>query len=196
MKRIIIREGQLNLIDELEPRIKGVIFDFDYTLFNTDEVQDARSIAKHTKGTQKEKNAAWVEASKSANKCIPYNGIKELVSYLYKNNIACGIVTFCNALFVESALSAAGLPNMRIYSAHRVFRPKSKCMLKFVSELGIKPNECLSIGDRASDGAESQKANIPFIGCSWGNGLDDDRISNGIKSPLDVITYIEKGSAY
>ena len=58
--------------------------------------------------------------------------------------------------------------------------------------MGISPQECLSIGDRASDGAESNSANIQFIGCSWGDGIDQDKITNGVKSPIDIVNYIEQ----
>ena len=80
---------------------------------------------------------------------------------------------------------------MAIYGASRPYMPKSKGMSKFVASIGTNPQECISIGDRASDGAESQKAGVNFIGCSWGDGHENDSITNGMKSPIEVIKYIE-----
>lgn len=191
MKRMIIKEEQFDRIFNNPQGVKGVIFDFDYTLFNTDGVQEVRSMAKHTKGTPKEKAQAWELAYQQIGKCIPYNGIKQLLQYLEQNGIPCCVVSMCKPEFVSRTLAAFGLPNMAVYGASRPYMPKSKGMSKFVSSIGANPQECLSIGDRSSDGNESAKANIPFIGCSWGNGPDADKITNGVKSPSDIISYIE-----
>jgi phosphoglycolate phosphatase-like HAD superfamily hydrolase len=194
MKKILISESQYRrILIEEEPAqvVRGVIFDFDYTLFNTDGVQEARSIAKHTKGTPKQKALAWEEAYKQVGKCVPYSGIKELLSYLQENGIPCCVVSMCKPEFVTRTLEAFGLPGMPVYGASRPYMPKSKGMGKFVASIGARPEECLSIGDRQSDGAESQKAGVNFLGCSWGNGHDNDNITNGMKSPVEVIKYIE-----
>jgi phosphoglycolate phosphatase-like HAD superfamily hydrolase len=189
--RAIIRESIDSVInDDSEPSIKGVIFDFDYTLFNTDAVQEVRSIARHTKGTPKQKDAAWQEAYKHVGECVIYPGIKELLSFLSKKGIPCAVVSMCKPEFVSRTLSAFGLPDMAVYGASRPYMPKSKGMGKFVSSIGASPEECLSIGDRESDGRESSKAGVKFLGCSWGRGHDDDIITNGLKSPMDVIKYI------
>lgn len=195
MKKVLIRENQyIRLLSEIgEPAqgVKGVIFDFDYTLFNTDAVQQARSVAMHTKGTPKQKAMAWEEAYQHVGECVPYSGIKELLSYLAQNGIPCCVVSMCKPEFVTRTLSAFGFPPMQAYGASRPYMPKSKGMGKFVASIGANPEECLSIGDRASDGAESQKAGVKFLGCSWGNGHDNDNITNGMKSPMEVIKYIE-----
>lgn len=187
----IIRESVEDFISQdSQPSVKGVIFDFDYTLFNTDAVQEVRSIAKHTKGTPKQKDAAWQQAYAHVGDCVIYPGIKELVTFLSQKGIPCAVVSMCKPEFVSRTLAAFGLPNMAVYGASLPYMPKNKGMRKFVASIGINPEECLSIGDRASDGSESSKAGVKFLGCSWGNGHDNDNIANGLKSPLDVIKYI------
>jgi phosphoglycolate phosphatase-like HAD superfamily hydrolase len=186
--KAIIKEAIDSVVNK---GIKGVVFDFDYTLFNTDGVQEVRSIARHTKGTSKQKALAWEQAYQQVGKCIPYSGIKELLSYLQQKQIPCCVVSMCKPEFVTRTLAAFGMPDMAVYGASRPYMPKSKGMSKFVASIGADPQECISIGDRASDGTESQKAGIKFLGCSWGQGHDDDIITNGMKSPMEVIKYIE-----
>jgi phosphoglycolate phosphatase-like HAD superfamily hydrolase len=199
MKKIIIRESQYSrLLFESETSltyVKGVIFDFDYTLFNTDGVQEVRSIAKHAKGTPKQKALAWEEAYKYVGDCVPYSGIKELLEYLSNNRIPCCVVSMCKPEFVTRTLSAFGFPSMIVYGASRPYMPKSKGMSKFIASIGAKPEECISVGDRQSDGTETQKVGAIFLGCSWGNGHDNDSITNGMKSPIEVIKYIETANS-
>lgn len=184
-KKNVIRE-------ELEDNkvIKGVIFDFDYTLFNTDGTLDIRRQAKAVKGTPVEKKRAWMEASRYVGKNTIYGGIKELIDYLESNGIQWGVVTKCNQLFAQETINHYGLHPVAV-KGDRNGWPKSARMKEVLNIMGISPQVCLSIGDRASDGFESSKANIPFIGCSWGVGIDADRITNGVKSPQEIITYIE-----
>lgn len=194
MRKIVISESQYKRIlcetNDEPTEVKGVIFDFDYTLFDTDAVQDVRRIARHTKGSAKQKALAWEQAYQYVGECVPYNGINELLEFLQKKGIPCCVVSMCKPEFVIRTLKAFGMPNMAVYGASRPYMPKSKGMSKFVASIGAKPEECISIGDRASDGSESQKASVKFIGCSWGNGHDDDKITNGLRSPMDVIKYI------
>ena len=148
------------------------------------------------KGTAKDRKEAWNVVSKQANKNVIYPGIKKLISYLESNGIMWGVVTKCNQQFAQETVKINGL-NPICVKGDRSGWPKSARMKEVLTLMGISPQECLSIGDRASDGTESANANIPFIGCSWGKGIDADRIDDGVKSPMDIISYIEsinKGS--
>lgn len=174
-----------------KPMIKGVIFDFDYTLFNTDGTLDIRRNASLVKGTPTDKKKAWIAASKYVGKNIIYSGIKELIRYLESNGIKWGVVTKCNQLFAQETINYYGLNPVAV-KGNRNGWPKHKRMEEVLDIMGILPQECLSIGDRASDGAESNSANIQFIGCSWGDGIDQDKITNGVKSPIDIVNYIEQ----
>ena len=171
--------------------VKGVIFDFDYTLFNTDGTLEIRRQTRTVKGTATDKKKAWIEASKYVGKNIIYSGIKDLIKYLENNGIQWAVVTKCNQLFAKETIKYYGLHPVAV-KGDRSGWPKAARMREVLNIMGIAPEECLSIGDRASDGAESRNANIPFIGCSWGDGIDADKITNGVKSPKDIITYIEQ----
>jgi phosphoglycolate phosphatase-like HAD superfamily hydrolase len=184
--------GRKNVISEAKfgKKIRGVIFDFDYTLFNTDGTLEIRRWARTVKGTPKDRKMAWAAVSKQADKNIIYPGIRELISYLESNGIAWAVVTKCNQQFAKETISLNGLSPLCI-KGDRSGWLKSSLMREVLGIMGLSPQECLSIGDRVSDGTESAKLGIPFIGCSWGDGIDQDRISNGVKSPSEIISYIE-----
>ena len=174
----IIRETVKQFIKKDRNTIQAVIFDFDLTLVDTRCYEPYNHYAKTNKD--------WTIYDKHVQETNVYQGIKELISYLYNNGIKIIVVTDNKQSTAEKTLSFHGIYYDAIRGAQGWMMPKWKRMLVLLGKFGINPENAISIGDMPSDAIQSEKAHIKFIGCSWGNNM-----VNGINRPNDLIKIIE-----
>ena len=78
-------------------------------------------------------------------------------------------------------------------------KPDPKLTLEIISELGVKPSECVFIGDSGMDMAVAKNAGCVAWGVLWGFRKEDELRENGadyiVSSPseiLDVLGEIKK----
>ena len=159
--------------------IKAVLFDFDFTLVNT--------IA--FKGIDKEYIRATNDIS-IVEDLIPqttvYNGIEELLNYLYTNGIKVGVVSNRFESIVNATLAHHGI-KVDAVVGERPNSPKSNRMGEVLNKLGVNPHNAIYVGDSPWDNAEAHKAGMEFIGATWGN----KRLKMGYNSPKEIIQYID-----
>jgi pyrophosphatase PpaX len=103
-----------------------------------------------------------------------YDGILEVIKNIHLLGLQLGIVT---AKLRENALSE--LKNNHIFEYFtlvyakedcRKFKPDPSPLLEMALELGVTPNECIYIGDQASDIQASRSAGMISCGAIWGTG--------------------------
>lgn len=158
--------------------IQAVIFDFDLTLVDTHSYEPYHHYAR----THRD----WSIYDKHVQETSVYQGIKELVSYLHDNNIRVIVVTDNKQSVAANTLTYHGVQYDAIAGAQG-YASKASRMLRLLGKFSINPSNAISIGDMPSDKVQSDKAQIKFIGCSWGNNM-----INGINNPLDIIKIIER----
>ncbi|MDD4012047.1 MAG: HAD hydrolase-like protein [Sphaerochaetaceae bacterium] len=77
---------------------------------------------------------------------------------------------------------------------------KAQILGFIASELGVKPEEMVLVGDTMVDYEGAREAGMPFIGALYGFGLDDDEISSLdkgtcmalIESPADLLNQVKR----
>ena len=159
--------------------IKAVLFDFDFTLFDTSAFNgiDVEYIRSH--------NDISI-----VNNLIPqtkiYNGIIELLDYLNSKGIRTGIVSNRHELVINATLKYHNI-GVDVVVGERQNSPKSVRISEALRKLGVSPNNAIYVGDSTWDNAEAHKAGMEFIGATWGN----KRLIMGYNSPKEIIRYIE-----
>ncbi len=103
-----------------------------------------------------------------------YDGIPELVTNIRTLGLKMGIVT---AKLRENAVCE--LKNNRIFEYFdlvyakedcRKFKPDPSPLLDIAQELRVAPDECIYIGDQASDVQATKSAGMVSCGAVWGTG--------------------------
>lgn len=74
-------------------------------------------------------------------------------------------------------------------------KPDPKLTLILMKELGVKPEECVLIGDSGMDSKAAINANCVGIGVLWGFRNEDELLENGaqyiVKKPYEIIDIIK-----
>ena len=175
--RNIIREVVEDYISN--DGVKAVLFDFDMTLVDTSSFN----------GIDKEYIRATNDLS-IAKELIPqtkmYGGIRSLLDYLNANNIKVGIVSNRNEALLNATLKYHNI-TADVIIGERLNCPKGIRMSEALGTLGVEPRNAIYVGDSPWDNAEARKADVTFIGATWGN----KRLIMGYNSPQEIIQYIE-----
>ncbi len=74
-------------------------------------------------------------------------------------------------------------------------KPDPALTLKIIDELGVKPQECVFIGDSGMDMAVAKNAGCVAIGVTWGFRTKDELLENGadyiVNEPMEILEIIE-----
>lgn len=159
--------------------IKAVLFDFDFTLINT----------LPFKGINKEYIRSTNDIS-IINDLIPqtsvYNGITELLQYLYSNGIKVGVVSNRHEAVINATLKYHNV-KVNTVVGERPNCPKSVRMREALAKLGVSSSNAIYVGDSPWDNAEAHKAGMEFVGATWGR----KSLQMGYNSPKEIIQYID-----
>lgn len=75
-------------------------------------------------------------------------------------------------------------------------KPDPTLTLEVINRLGVKPQECVFIGDSGMDMAVAKNADCVALGVLWGFRCEKELIDNGadfiIKEPFEIIKIIEE----
>ena len=173
----IITEVIDNYIEE--DGIKAVLFDFDLTLVNTLPYKGVnREYIRQTNDVSQLKDL------------IPqtrvYNGIPNLLNYLYSNGIKVGVVSNRHESVINATLKYHGI-RVNVVVGERLNCPKCIRIKEALGKLGVEPKNAIYVGDSPWDNAEAHKCGMEFVGATWGN----KKLSMGYNSPREIIKYIE-----
>ncbi len=130
---------------------------------------------------------------------VPYDGIVQLLDELAHYKLA--IISNKNqemATFVVGKLLGDKFQIVCGKRENYPTKPDPKLTLEIISELGVKPSECVFIGDSGMDMAVAKNAGCVALGVLWGFRKEDELRENGadyiVSSPseiLDVLNEIE-----
>lgn len=124
-----------------------------------------------------------------------YNGVKELLISLKKDNIKIGIASSKPQEYIETLLDHFGIKSYFDAICGVSFtadcESKTSIIARCQKELNIAGNECIMVGDKKYD-IEGAKANlIDSVGVLWGYGTKFEHIEAGAKFIIEKIEDIE-----
>jgi phosphoglycolate phosphatase-like HAD superfamily hydrolase len=177
LKRIITEI--INEYIDYDSGIQAVIFDFDYTLVDTSALRGIdRNYIRQTNDIS--------QLSELIPQTKVYNGISELLAYLYQNGIKVGVVSNRHESIINAVLKYHGI-KVNVVIGERLNCEKSIRMKDALSKLGVEASNAVYVGDSPWDNAEAHKAGMEFIGATWGSR----KLKMGYNNPMEIIKYIE-----
>lgn len=132
-------------------------------------------------------------------KTVAYDGIPDMLSELKEGGLKIAVISnkaeemavkvvekLFGGMFDVVAGKREGFPT----------KPDPALTLEVVRQLGVKPQECVLVGDSGMDMAAAVNAGAAPVGVLWGFRLEDELIKNGaeytIKSPAEIPEIIRK----
>lgn len=130
----------------------------------------------------------------------PFQGIKEVLSFLAQIKIPWGIVTNKPKRFTEPLVEALQLKNAAcIISADHVSRPKPDPdgILLACKTLAVQPSCCIYVGDTEQDVRASQAANMPVWVALYGYYHPEQnpqtwQADDYLIEPIEIVSKLQK----
>jgi len=135
----------------------------------------------------------WMDHSR------PYEGIPELLDALTARGVRLAILSNKPHSYTEVMVSRL-LPDWSYEfvvgeSPSVPRKPDPSVALQIVEGMGIKPGECLYIGDSGVDMQTATAAGLYGVGVLWGFRTADELLSNGaealVEKPADIIPLFQ-----
>lgn len=139
-----------------------------------------------------------------SNKTKPYEGIKEVIEWIQKENIKIGVFSNKYDEYTKNLIKI----NFKNINEEFVFgkaegyklKPDPEVLFEILKRMKIKIEDALYIGDSGVDVETANNANIKMLTCTWGFRSKEELIKanaiNLIDSPKEIIDYIkEKNNA-
>lgn len=123
-----------------------------------------------------------------------YPGVEELLADLAGSGAVIGVVTSKRHVSATNTLRAAGLDGnlpllvaMEDTDAHK---PDPEPLLLALQRLGVRPAECVYIGDAVVDVQAARAAGMASIAVTWGAGDRDDLVAAGPLAVVDTMAEL------
>ncbi len=130
----------------------------------------------------------------------PYDGICELLKFLKESEIKIGALSnkphYPTTMILDNIFEK-GIFDLKYGQRENYpIKPDPKVLLEMLEEWGIKPEECLYIGDTKTDMQTGKNAGAFTIGVLWGFRDKEELVSNNAdfiaEKPSDIIDFIKK----
>ena len=130
-------------------------------------------------------------------KTVAYDGIIDLLNSLseYKMAVVSNKIQEMATVVTEKLLG----DKFQIVCGKREgypTKPDPTLTLEIINELGVKPEECLFIGDSGMDMAVSKNAGCVGVGVLWGFRKEDELRENGadyiVSAPQDILGILKE----
>ena len=159
---------------------RGIIFDLDETIINSTVLKDYRN------------SRDWKSCYSNTHLTSIYEGLDDLQTYLRKQNLKVGIVTMSPKKYAIELLTFHSIHFDTLIAYHDVKKrkPHPEPMLKCATELGIKPNELIALGDDKRDIESANSAGITSVGVTWGCTSREELLLANPDYLIDDITEI------
>jgi phosphoglycolate phosphatase len=103
----------------------------------------------------------------------PFEGIKEVVNFLFNNNLELGILTSNSKENVVKFLKKNEMDIFNFIFSEKSIFGKDKVLLRLMKKRKLKPENIVFIGDETRDIEAAKKAKIKIIAVSWGFNKED-----------------------
>lgn len=130
-------------------------------------------------------------------KTVPYDGIVQLLDELTSYKLA--IISNKNQEMATVVVKKLLGDKFQIVCGKREnypTKPDPKLTLEIISELGVKPSECVFIGDSGMDMAVAKNAGCIALGVLWGFRKEDELRENGAdyiaSAPAEILGVLSE----
>ena len=134
-----------------------------------------------------------------ADNTVAYGGVKELVSALKQSGIKIAVVTNkAQEMADKVVLSAYGDVFDIIFGKREGIpsKPDPAAAIAVMKELGVKPDECIFIGDSGVDVLTGVNSGAVPVGELWGYREEEELLNGGakyiIKKPEELLGIIDE----
>ena len=118
-----------------------------------------------------------------ADKTVAYEGIAELIKALSEQNLKLAVISNkAQDMAVEVTLKVLSDLKFDIICGKREgypTKPDPTLTLEIIDELGVKPENCVFVGDSGMDMAVAKNAHTLSIGVLWGFRTESELLENG-----------------
>lgn len=137
--------------------LRGVLFDFDQTLFDTSHLQKDRRAKK------------WDSVRAKLHTIHPYEGIIGCLKRLRNVGYRLGVVTNSPRWIPEEVFKQHDIEMDAIvgYGDTRYHKPDPAPLREGAKRIQVSPDQCAAVGDRCIDTAAARTAQMVSIGAEW-----------------------------
>ncbi len=132
-------------------------------------------------------------------KTVVYEGIAEMLRELELQNLKTAVISNKNQEMADFIVKSLLPENFDIICGKRPeypAKPDPALALKLIDRLGVKPSECVIVGDSGTDCKTAVNAGCIGIGALWGFRTESELVENGAdyiaKKPYDVIKILKE----
>ena len=199
---------------------RHIIFDFNGTLVNTNEIMwnildelikgshfkslapkdfdDPRILPWPKKVTVlifslKYQRVFFERYSNSFSKINFADGVKPMLTMLNENNRSFSIISSNSSEMIKRFFALHNIPVKSVYQAHRLLG-KKKAIKAFMKQNGCNARDIVYIGDEKRDVETCNKCGTDSIYVTWGYGGDEDvsgyNVKAVVKSPAELFEVL------
>lgn len=155
------------------------------------DMQNEKKIKKVKEEFQKRYQTCWNVKTK------PYEGIEEMFDALQAKNLFLAILSNKPHLITGEVVGHYfGTRHFTTCMGHGIFpkKPDPEGALYIAASMGIAPENCLYVGDTATDMQTAVAAGMPNVGVTWGFREEMELRENGarwiVNNPSEVVEIV------
>lgn len=164
---------------------KGIIFDLDQTLVDSNIAKSYRSARN------------WNTVYSLIPKFVLYETYDKVFEFIRDNDLKVGIVSKAPSAYVKKVLNHFNIPFDTVVAYHdvKLQKPNSEGMNLALTQLGLSAEDVISFGDEVSDVIASNGAGIESVACLWGSANEESLLRSDadhvIHTPNEIISLLK-----
>jgi len=159
--------------------IKGVIFDFDLTLYDSVKLENDRV------------NGDWQAVYNQISENFFYSGVIALIRSLKEKKIIVAIASNAPKTYISRALRYHNIQVDFVVAYHDVknHKPAPDALYSVLNKFNLIKDEVVYIGDNDSDLTTAESAGISFYGVKWGSFSEKKVTKIDFESFIEEVIY-------